>query len=70
MNQINSEDRFAVAIKQTGSVVGHVPFNLAPLVSAFLRRDVNKGLVEVTGPKINVVPAHIISMRRSILETN
>ena len=30
-----------------------VPLNLAPLVSAFLRRDVNKGLVEVTGPKIN-----------------
>ena len=49
----NSEDRFAVAIKRTGSVVSHVPLNLAPLVSAFLRRDVNKGLVEVTGPKIN-----------------
>ena len=50
----NTEDRFAVAIKRTGSVVGHiVPFNLAPVVSAFLRRDVNKGLVEVTGPKIN-----------------
>ena len=49
----NSEDRFAVALKRTGSVVGHVPFNLAPLASAFLRRDVNKGLVEVTGPKIN-----------------
>ena len=26
----NSEDRFAVAIKRTGSVVGHVPFNFAP----------------------------------------
>ena len=49
----NTEDRFAVAIKRTSSVVGHVPFNLAPVVSAFLRRDVNKGLVEVTGPKIN-----------------
>ena len=34
----NSEDRFAVAIKRTGSVVGHLPFNLAPLASAFLRR--------------------------------
>ena len=49
----NSEGRFAVAIKRTGSVVGHVPFNLAPLVSAFLRREVSKGLVEVTGEKIN-----------------
>ena len=42
------------SIKRTaGSVVGHVPFNLAPIVSAFLRRDVSKGLVEVTGSKIN-----------------
>ena len=49
----NSEDWFDVAIKRTGSVVGHVLFNLAPLTSAFLRRDVNKGLVEVTDPKIN-----------------
>ena len=49
----NPEDRFAVAIKRTGNVVGHVPFNLAPLVSAFLKRYVNKGLVEVTGSKFN-----------------
>ena len=49
----NSEDRFAIAIKRTGSVVGHVPFNHALLVSGFLRRDVNKGLVEVTGLKVN-----------------
>ena len=49
----NSEDRFAITIKRTGSVVGHIPFNLAPLVSAFLRREVSKGLVEVTGKKIN-----------------
>ena len=49
----DSEDKFAVSIKRTGSVVGHVPFNLAPLVSAFLKRDVSKGLVEVTGLKIN-----------------
>ena len=34
----NPEDKFAV---------GHLPFNLAPVVSAFLRRDINKGLVEV-----------------------
>ena len=34
-------------------VVGHVPYNLAPTVSAFLRRDVNKGFAEVTGDKVN-----------------
>ena len=49
----NPEDRFAVAIMRRGSVVGHLPFNLAPVVSAFLRRDVNKGLAEVTGAKVN-----------------
>ena len=48
----NSEDRFAVAIKRS-DVVGHLPFNLTPVVSAFLRRGINKGLVEVTGVKVN-----------------
>ena len=42
-----------VAILRRGSVVGHLPFNLAPVVSAFLRRDVNKGLVEVKGARVN-----------------
>ena len=48
----NSEDRFAVTIKKTGNVVNHVPFNLALLVSAFLRKDISKGLAGVTDPKI------------------
>ena len=38
----NPEDKFAVAIKRCGSVVGHVPFNLAPVTSAFLKREVNQ----------------------------
>ena len=49
----NSEDRFAVAIKRRSDVVGHLPFNVVPVVSAFLRRGINKGLVEVTGVKAN-----------------
>ena len=54
MSHIISEDRFAVAIKKAGSVVGHVSFNLVLLVSAILRKYDNKGLVEVAGtPKIN-----------------
>ena len=56
----NSEDRFAVAIKRTGSVVGHVRFNIAPLVSAFLRRDVNKGLVEVTFHPLSTIVIHTL----------
>ena len=30
-------------------VVGHIPYNLAPKVSAFLKRDDNKGFAEITG---------------------
>ena len=36
-----------------GRVVGHVPFNLAPIISLFLRRNVNKAFARVTGGKVN-----------------
>ena len=49
----NPEDKRAVAVKKCGRIVGHVPFNIAPVVSAFLKRTANKGLVEVTGCKVN-----------------
>ena len=49
----NSEDEHAVAVKKNDEVIGHVPFNLAPTVSAFLRRSANKGIVEITGSKVN-----------------
>ena len=49
----NPEDRFAVAVKKAGECVGHIPYNLAPTVSAFLRRPSNKGLMEVKGSKVN-----------------
>ena len=52
-DQTNPEDQCAVAIKKSGGTVGHVPFNLAPVVSAFLRRSSNKGLMEVTGNRVN-----------------
>ena len=31
-------------------LVGHVPYNLAPIISFFLKRDVNKALV---GERVN-----------------
>ena len=49
----NPEDKCAVAVKKRGGTVGHVPFNLAPVASAFLKRSSNKALVEVTGSKVN-----------------
>ena len=49
----NPEDQCAVAIKKSGATVRHVPFNLAPVISAFLKRSCNKGLVEVTGNRVN-----------------
>ena len=51
----NSHDRHAVAVVKSGdTVVGHVPYNLAPLFSHFLAREFNdegstllgKGLIE------------------------
>ena len=46
-------DRNAVAVMKEGRVVGHVPFNLAPIISLFLRRDVSKAFARVTGGKVN-----------------
>ena len=48
----NSVDGNAVAVMK-GQVVGHVPFNLSPIISLFLRRDVNKAFARVTGGKVN-----------------
>ena len=40
-------DKHAVAVVKDGTVVGHIPDNLAHRVGQFLRRDVNKAFVEV-----------------------
>ena len=49
----NIRDKSAVAIMKEGQVVGHVPYNICSLLSNFLRRDCNKGLVDVTGSCVN-----------------
>ena len=49
----NDRDKNAVAVLLEDQIVGHVPHNLAHYFSQFLRRDFNKGFVEITGPKIN-----------------
>ena len=36
----NVADRNAVAVFKEDQVVGHVPFNLAPSISLFLKRDI------------------------------
>ena len=48
----NDRDSNAVAVKKE-VIVGHVPFNLAPFLSAFLRRDTNSGFAKVVGDKVN-----------------
>ena len=54
----NSVDRNAVAVMKEGQIVGHVPFNLSPTISLFLRRDVNKTFARVTGGKVNQGAGH------------
>ena len=49
----SERDRNAVAVLKEEALVGHVPFNLAPLISAFLRRDTNSGFAKVVGEKVN-----------------
>ena len=49
----NSVDRNAVAVMKEDQVVGHIPYNVAPIVSLFLKRDVNKAFARVTREKIN-----------------
>ena len=58
----NSKDRNAVSVMdpRERKVVGHIPFNLAPIVSNVLRRSVNKGTVEVTGQQVNRGTAHVV----------
>ena len=49
----NIEDKFAVAVIKSEQIVGHVPKALAPVISHFLKRDCNKGMVHITGKRIN-----------------
>ena len=50
----NIKDENAVAIiLHDKTVVGHVPFHLAPLFSQFLKRNFYKGMVKVTGDRVN-----------------
>ena len=49
----NEKDRKAVAIMKEAVVVGHVPYNLAPTISRFLQREINKGTARVTGNYVN-----------------
>ena len=49
MEPTNDKDSRAVAVVKDGEIVGHVPLNLAPKLFQFLRREVNKAFVEVTG---------------------
>ena len=49
----NEKDSSAVAVMKEDVIVGHVPYNIASVIFQFLRRDCNKGFVEVTGSKVN-----------------
>ena len=49
----NVADRNAVTVFKEDQVVGHVPFNLAPSISLFLKKDINKAFAKVVGDKVN-----------------
>ena len=41
----NAEDRYAVAVKKDGTIVGHLPRNLSRVCSLFIRRG---GMIQCT----------------------
>ena len=47
------KDSSAVTVMKEDIIVGHVPYNIASVIFQFLRRDCNKGFIEVTGSKVN-----------------
>ena len=51
----NIHDKYAVVVVRQSdrTTVGHIPYNLAPIVSPFLVRDFNKAVAEVTSPGLN-----------------
>lgn len=46
-------DQLSVSDVRSGQIVGHIPFNLAPIFSHFLKRSFNKGTEDITGEKVN-----------------
>lgn len=46
-------DQLSISNVRSGRIVGHVPFNLAPICSHFPKRSFNKGTAEITGEKVN-----------------
>ena len=48
----NRHDIHSVAIYRDAKIVGHVPYNLAPRMSAFFMRE-NKAFAVITGAKVN-----------------
>ena len=48
----NRHDIHTVAIYRDAEIVGHVLYNLAPRMSAFLMRE-NKAFAEITGATVN-----------------
>ena len=54
----NCQDKLAVAVLNSGRVVGHVLKNLAPIFSPFLKRSCNKAVVEITGNRLNHGAGH------------
>ena len=46
----NSEDRYAIAVKRSGTIVGHLPDRISKVCSLFLRRG-GELTCRVSGPR-------------------
>ncbi len=59
------EDHHAVAIKNSSGTVGHVPFNIAPVVSSLLQRSSNKVTGKVAMVQRSLPTETLIDRQRS-----
>ena len=59
----NAKDVLAVCIQKDGTVVRHMPCNLAPSVSYFLERPLNTGSVEIAGALLKSVRPKMYAKR-------
>ena len=57
----NCNDRFAIVIINGSPVVGHLLYNMAPTISYFLMKSMNKGKAVVTGQRNR-------SIKRKVME--
>ena len=49
----NPRDKLDVSVMKSETIIGPVPYDLAPVISNMLKRSFNKGTPEIIGDEVN-----------------